>query len=345
MNKLQVAVFGGGYWGKNLIRNFSSLGEGEVKVVCDLNQEVLKEIKSEFPSLDTTSEFDQVLKQDSIAGVAVATPPSLHYPVAKQTLLAQKHTWVEKPLAMKVKEAEELTGLAKKEGLVLFVDETFLYDPALKIVKEMIDSGKIGKIYHLLFQRLGMGRIRCDSNVWWNSAPHDLSILRYLMPLTIKTISLKCFSYLQEGIEDVAWAFLELKDGVSACINLNWFYPHSTASVTIIGSKGAIHYEGRFKARKISLYQYELGSPPKRKVDGVPSPNFIPIGAKLQEEITEFGKHPPLELACKHFLECIKNRKEPLSSGQNSLKVVRLLEAGEISNNEGGKPIRVEEPL
>jgi predicted dehydrogenase len=345
MEKLQIAVFGGGYWGKNLIKNFCASEDGEVKIVCDLNKEVLRKIKSEFSFLDVTTDFKNVLKEDSIDGVAIATPPSLHYPVAREALIAKKHTWVEKPLSMRIKEGEELVNLAKKENLVLFVDETFLYDPALRIVKEVIDSEKLGKIYHLLFQRLGMGRIRCDSNVWWNSAPHDLSILRYLMPIPIKSISLRCFSYLQNGIEDVAWASLELKDGISACINLSWFYPHSTANVTVIGSKGAIYYEGRFKARKVSLYQYELGSPPKRKADGVPSPNFIPITAKLQEEITDFGKHPPLEIACKHFLDCIRKKKEPLSSGQNSLKVLRLLEAGETSKNEGGKLIIVQEEL
>ena len=343
MDKLVIAVFGGGYWGKNLIRNFRVSDEGEVKIVCDLNEEVLREIKSEFSFLETTSDFDKTLKEDNIDVVAVATPPSLHYPVARKTLQAKKHTWVEKPLSMQIKEGEELVDLAKKEGLVLFVDETFLYDPALRTVKEIIDSGKVGKIYHLLFQRLGMGRIRCDSNVWWNSAPHDLSILRYLIPFPAKNISLKCFSYLQNGVEDVAWSSLELEHGVSACINLSWFYPQSTASVTVIGSKGAIHYEGRFKARKVSFYQYHFGPPPKIQIDGVPSPNFIPSGAKLQEEITDFGKQTPLEAACRHFLRCIKDKKEPLSSGQNSLKVLRLLEAGEVSKREGGKPIMIPE--
>ena len=142
MDKLRIAVFGGGYWGKNLIKNFSDSGKGEVKIVCDLNQEVLKETVSQFPFLEATSDFNNVLKDQQIDCVAIATPPSLHYPVAKKALLAKKHTWVEKPLAMQIKEGEELVHLAKKEGLVLFVDETFLYDPALKIVKEMVDSGK-----------------------------------------------------------------------------------------------------------------------------------------------------------------------------------------------------------
>jgi predicted dehydrogenase len=341
MDKLRIAVFGGGFWGKNLIKNFSDSGKGEVKIVCDLNQEVLKETISQFPFLEVTSDFNKVLKDQQIDCVAIATPPSLHYQVAKKALLAKKHTWVEKPLAMQIKEGEELVHLAKKEGLVLFVDETFLYDPALKIVKEMIDAQKVGNVYHLFFQRLGMGRVRCDSNVWWNSAPHDISILRYLIPDSVKNICLKNFSYLQKDIEDVAWASLEFDNGISACINLSWFYPLSTASVAIIGSKGAIHYEGRFQARKVSIYKFNLGSPPEKKVNGVPSPNFIPINAKLEEEITAFGNLTPLEIACQHFLECIEDKKEPLSSGQNSLKVLHLLKTGEISNQKGGIPITI----
>jgi len=343
MDKLRIAVVGGGYWGKNLIKNFSHLEEGEVKIICDLNQEVLKETISQFPFLEATSDLNKVLKNEEIDCVAIATPPSLHYPVAKEALLAKKHTWVEKPLAMQIKEGEELVQLAKKEGLVIFVDETFLYDPALRIVKEMVDSGRVGEVYHLLFQRLGMGRVRCDSNVWWNSAPHDLSILRYLVSSPINNISLRNFGYLQKDIEDVSWASLEFENGISAGIYLSWFYPLSTASVTVIGSKGAIHYEGRFQARKVRFYKFNLGSPPEKKVNGVPSPNFIPISAKVEEEITDFGKLTPLEIACQHFLRCIKEKKEPISSGQNSLKVLRLLEAGEISSQKGGIPIKVAE--
>ena len=345
MNKLKIAVFGGGYWGKNLIKNFSNSGMGEVKIVCDLNQDVLSEIASQFPFVEVTSDFQRIIKDTQIDCVAIATPPSLHYPVARETLLAKKHTWVEKPLAMHIEEGEELVQIAKNHKLVLFVDETFLYDPALRMVKNMIDSGRIGNIYHLLFQRLGMGRVRCDSNVWWNSAPHDLSILKYLIPNTVKEITSKNFCYLQKDIADVAWSSLEFVDGISACINLSWFYPISTASVTVIGSNRAIHYEGRFKARKVSVYKFNVGSPPEKKVNGVPSPNFIPINAQLEEEITDFGTLTPLEIACQHFLSCIIENKEPLSSGAKSLKVVRLMNAGELSNQKGGIPIKMPEEL
>jgi UDP-2-acetamido-3-amino-2,3-dideoxy-glucuronate N-acetyltransferase len=340
---VRLAVLGGGYWGRNLIRNFSALEGIEVTLLCELNEEASMECKGLYPWLETCTDHGRIFQDDGVDGVIVVTPPSLHYQPAKEALAVGKHTFVEKPMATSYKEGKELVELAEKKGKVLFVDETFLYDPALRVVKEMLDGGAIGEVYHILMERLGMGRIRCESNVWWNSAPHDLSILRYLIGREVRSISLHGSVYLQKGIEDIAWASLELEGDMSAWIHLSWFHPLNTASLVIVGRRGAIFYEGRFKKRRITLYRYDVGSPPTQRVQGVPTPNVIPIQASVEKEVTEFGPEEPLRACCTSFVKAVTEGIEPPTSGRNSLKTLRVLEAGEISLRKGGEKISIKE--
>jgi UDP-2-acetamido-3-amino-2,3-dideoxy-glucuronate N-acetyltransferase len=340
---IRLAVMGGGYWGRNLIRNFAALEGVEVKLLCELNEKASTECKGLYPWLETCTDYGRIFQDKGIDGVIVVTPPSLHYQPAKEALAAGKHTFVEKPMAMSYQEGRELVELAEKKGRVLFVDETFLYDPALKVLKEILDGGAIGQVYHILMERLGMGRVRCESNVWWNSAPHDLSILRYLTGQGVQSISLHGSAYLQKGIEDIALASLELEGDISAWIHLSWFHPLNTASLVIVGSTGAIFYEGRFAKRKVTLYRYEVGTPPTQRVQGIPTPNFIPIKASVEKEITEFGPEEPLGASCASFIKAITDGSEPPSSGRNSLKTLRILEAGVISLRKGSEKISIEE--
>jgi UDP-2-acetamido-3-amino-2,3-dideoxy-glucuronate N-acetyltransferase len=340
---VRLAVMGGGYWGRNLIRNFAALEGVEVKLLCELNEEASRECKELHPSLETCTDQGRIFQDNEVDGVVVCTPPSLHYQPAKEALTGGKHVFVEKPMAMSYHEGRELVALADKQGKVLFVDETFLYDPALRVIKEMLDGGAIGKLYHILMERLGMGRVRCDSNVWWNSAPHDLSILRYLMGRKVQSISLHGSAYLQKGIEDVTLASLELEGGMSAWIHLSWFHPLNTASLVIIGNTGAIFYEGRFAKRKVILYSYDVGKPPTQRVRGIPTPNFIPIKASVEKEITEFGAEEPLRVSCASFVKAITEGIEPPSSGRHSLQTLQVLEAAQISLRKGGEKVFLEE--
>jgi predicted dehydrogenase len=245
-------------------------------------------------------------------------------------------------MAMSYKEGKELVALAEKRKKVLFVDETFLYDPALKVIKEMLEGGAIGKVYHILMERLGMGRVRCDSNVWWNSAPHDLSILRFLIGKGVRSISLHGSAYLQKRIEDWTMASLELAGNISALIHLSWFHPVNTASLMIVGSGGAIFYEGRFAKRKVVLYRYDVGKAPTQRVQGIPTPNFIPVKATVEKEITEFGPEEPLRGSCAGFVKAITDGVEAPSSGRNSLRTLQVLEAGVISLRKGGARVSLE---
>ena len=341
--QLRLAVLGGGYWGRNLIRNFAALEGVAVKLLCELNEEASKECKKLYPSLETCTDHGRVFKDNEVDGVVICTPPSLHYQPAKEALTAGKHVFVEKPMAMSYQEGKELVALAENKGKVLFVDETFLYDPALKVIKEMLDAGAIGTVYHILMERLGMGRVRCDSNVWWNSAPHDLSILRFLIGRGVRSISMHGSAYLQKGIEDVTLASLELDGDISALIHLSWFHPLNTASLVIVGSTGAIFYEGRFAKRKVVLYRYDVGKPPTQRVQGIPTPNFIPIKASVEKEITEFGPEEPLRGSCASFVKTITDGIEAPSSGRNSLQTLQVLEAGVISLRKGGARVSLKE--
>jgi len=197
MSTLGIGIIGGGYWGEKLLRVFGSLQGVRVRAVCDADPKRRAIVEGDVRFVSGTTEL---LCCDDVDTVLVATPPSTHYALAREVLVAGKHCWVEKPLAMRAVEAHELVGAARQRGLTLFVDETFLYDPLLQQAKRWIDAGRLGRVYHLSFERLGMGRIRRDSNVWWNSAPHDLSILRYLVPADVEGVHMDAFPYLQSGM-------------------------------------------------------------------------------------------------------------------------------------------------
>lgn len=255
--------------------------------------------------------------------------------MALAALRAGKHVWVEKPLALTAADGRELVAAAATARRTLFVDETFLYDPMVAEMRKQVESGALGEVVHLSFERLGMGRIRRDSNVWWNSAPHDLSILFHLVPRALARIQLHLHEYLQAGVADMATCDLELEGGVSAHIYLSWLHPEKKASVHVIGRERMLAYEGRFEQRAVTLYEYTLdrGAPAG---DPAMAP-IIPItrfeGRTL--EVPPAGE--PLARAAAHFVECIRTGEEPLSSGARSLRVVEALEAADRGATRGGR--------
>jgi len=337
---MRFGVLGGGYWGKNIIRNLLKMPGVEVALICDPHRGTREEIARDF-GLKVTGEPDAVLEAPGIDAVLIVTPPSLHYLPAKKALLAGKHVFVEKPMAMDYAQGEELLTLSERQGKVLFVDETFLYDPALRLVKELVQGEAIGPVRHVLSERLGMGRIRCESNVWWNSAPHDLSIIRFILPGKVTSITVKGNAFIQDGLEDVAMGLLELQGGVTCFVHLSWCHPHSTASLTVVGEKGAIFYEGRFKKRKVILYRYQFGEKPRDIVWGIPSPNLIPAQATEERTWTDFGPTEPLYASLEAFLRAIKEGFEAPSLGKYSLETLRVLDAGHRSLKEGGIRVQV----
>ncbi|TMA65532.1 MAG: Gfo/Idh/MocA family oxidoreductase, partial [Deltaproteobacteria bacterium] len=203
-SRVNVAIVGVGYWGGNLLRTFGKLPEVRVTDVCDLDVKRLRALGVEHPELRLIDDLGELVGRDDVDALVIATPPSRHHTMALAALHAGKHVWVEKPLALSAAEGRALVDAAAAAGRILFVDETFLYDPLVVEMKRLVDQGALGELYHLSFERLGMGRIRRDSNVWWNSAPHDLSILFHLVPRPVVSTRLHQHTYLQPGIADMA---------------------------------------------------------------------------------------------------------------------------------------------
>ena len=265
----------------------------------------------------------------------LATPPASHYALAKRVLEAGKNIWIEKPLALRLDEGRELVKLAGEQKRVLFVDHTFLYDDAVRLIQQMIGKGDLGTIYHLFLQRLNLGRIKRDSNVWWNSAPHDASILLHLLPGRPTNVQLHGYRYLQPHLEDLNMAIVEMSDGASAFIYHNWLYPENTARVTVVGSNRLLVYEGKFEKRSITVYEYELDRCEEAAASGE-VPTTIPSKIVGEHELQGFRDQEPLAAAVKDFIDSIREDRMPLSDGKFSLNVLAVLDAGEKSLRANG---------
>jgi predicted dehydrogenase len=329
---VRVAIIGLGYWGKNLLRTFARTPGARVSDLCDLDAAALARHAELAPDARHTADLAALLRRDDVDAVVLATPPSRHHAMALAALRAGKHVWVEKPLALTVTHGRELIEAARAGGRILFVDETFLYDPMVREMKRLIDDGVLGEVCHLSFERLGMGRIRRDSNVWWNSAPHDLSILFHLVPRRVLHARLHEHTYLQPGVADVAVCDLELEGGVSAHLYLSWLFPEKTANVTVIGRDRMLSYEGRFEKRGLTLYDYAID----RSTPAGGGAPILPIDRFAATPVEVADGPEPLALAAAHFVDSVRAGTEPLTSGARSLRVVEVLEGAEHGATRGG---------
>jgi predicted dehydrogenase len=338
---VSVALVGAGYWGRKLLPKFLAAPDCSVDVVCDLDAGLRREIEKAFPGTPTTASYDDVLKNPDISAVVLVTPPATHFALGSKALEAGKHIWIEKPLALRLAEGKKLVETAQARESVLFVDHTFLYDRAIRMAHDLIASGEMGNVYHVFLQRLNLGRIKRDSNVWWNSAPHDVSILLYLLKGRPVSVALHGYRYLQNDVEDLNMATVEMSDGASAFIYHNWLFPENTAKLTVIGSKKLLTYEGKFDKRAATLYEYATGE----RAGGAASPemaNTIPSKIVAEHQLEGVASEEPLAVAVGDFLDSIRGRRTPVSDGEFSLKVLAVLEAGEQSLRSGGKKIPVE---
>lgn len=324
----RTAVLGAGYWGTNLIRVLHNTDGIWLKTVCDPRPAVLQEIKTHYPHVALTASWQSVLDDQHLDAVVLATPPATHYRLARAALAAGKHTWVEKPLALHYAEGQELVALARTHRRVLFVDETFLYDPLVQQARTKIAAGDLGKIVHVSLERTGMGRIRRDSNVWWNSAPHDLSVLRYVLETPAVRIAASGHAFLQAGIEDVVWAALQLDGDISAHVYLNWLFPEKKASLMVIGERGMLGYEGRFAQRALTHFAYRLGQIAGTSPGAMSQANLIPIEKSEVVEFIQGDRTEPLLLACAAFRDSILSGVSAPSSGERSVRTLAVLEAG-----------------
>lgn len=336
---MNVAVVGAGYWGKNLIRNFATVQRCSLKYVCDLDEKLLAVQKRNFPFINTSTNLDDVLGDSQVEAVIVATDVPAHFSVAQRSLEADKHTYVEKPLTLKASESKILLELAKTKGLKLMVGHLLEYHPAVTYIKEMIDKGAIGQPYYMYTQRVNLGIVRQNENAWWSLAPHDISVICYLLGSEPVSVTAHGQCFLQKDIEDVVFATIKFADGKMANVHCSWLDPHKIRKMTVVGSEKMVVFDDMEASEKVRVC--DKGAAIKHDI----STSYAEVVSLRFGDIV-IPKVPggePLSIECKHFIDCALDGVPIRSDGIDGLRVVRVLEAGQKSLKSDGEPINPED--
>jgi len=338
-NALNVAVVGAGYWGKNLIRNFATATKSKLKYVCDLDEKRLAIQKKNFPFIETTTDLQKVLSDIEVDAVVIATEVPTHFSVAQKSLEAGKHTYVEKPMTSTAAESKILVDLAKEKGVKLMVGHLLEYHPGVNFLKEAIDKGEVGEPYYVYTQRVNLGIVRKNENAWWSLAPHDISIICYLLGSEPESVAAQGQCYLQKDIEDVVFATIKFTDGKMANVHCSWLDPHKIRKVTVVGSEKMVTFDDMEATEKVRMYDKAVAI--KQDI----TTSYVEVISLRFGDIV-IPKIPggePLSLECSHFIDSILDNKAIRSDGIDGLRVVRILEAGQQSLKNDGKPIRLED--
>jgi predicted dehydrogenase len=337
MKPIKVGVVGCGYWGPNLVRNFRSLPECSLKMMCDVSQERLKHLTGLYPEVKGEKSFENMLANGDIDAVVVATSVKLHHGMAKAALEAGKHCLIEKPMAASSEQCAELVDIAKKNGLVLMIGHTFLYSPAVRKIKEIVDRGELGDIRYICARRLNLGLFQKDINVAWDLAPHDISIILHLLEEQPFSVNCRGSAHVTPGIEDVTSMSLSFRKDRSAIIHSSWLDPRKVREMTIVGSKRMIVYDDVAQQEKIRIFDARVERPPHYDTFA----EFHYAYHYGDTYAPYLKQEEPLKTECQHFLECINHGKEPLTSGTRGLELVRILEASSASLKLGGSPVEL----
>ena len=322
-----IGVIGAGYWGPKHIRNFSELPGARATMVSDLDERRILSIQSQHPGIRTTTNYKDLLNSQDVDAVVIATPVSTHARLAREALLANKHVLVEKPLAATSKEAEDLMHIADQQQRVLMVGHTFLYNPAVRALRELVQNGDLGDIFYVYCQRLNLGLFQRDINVMWDLAPHDISILMYVLGQDPIAVGATATSYVRSGIEDVAYIQLAFPNRVHAAVHVSWLDPNKVRRITVVGSKKMAVYDDVESLEKIRVYDKGVDPPPLTASFGEFQLSYR-YGDIL---IPHVAGTEPLRMECEHFLECIQHGQRPLSDARQGLQVVQVLETAQAA--------------
>jgi len=328
---INVAVIGCGYWGPNLVRNFNRAKGSNVSYVCDLDQSRLNYIKKLYPLVKIIKDYKKILKDKTIEVVVIATPVKTHFKIAKDALLCQKHVWIEKPMTINSKQAKELIQIAKKNKRILIVDSTFIYTGAVRKIKELIQKKVLGKPYYYDSERVNLGLIRPDVNVIWDLAPHDISIIDYIFKQKPVSVCAIGSGHVFKGKYELAHLTLKHNGGLISHVHVSWLSPLKIRKIMIAGKKKMLVYDDIEPVKKIKVYN-----------KGVKVRARHPLYRDGQVSVPKLDQTEALKKECQHFLDCIKNKKRPLSDGESGLRVVQVLEAANKSLKKGGKETLIE---
>ena len=334
---LNIGVIGCGYWGPNHIRNFNALPNCNVLVCCDRDVKRLEHMKSLYPAIETTTETEDLFKDKRLDALVIATPVFTHYELAKKTLENGKHVLVEKPMTHSVETSLSLIKLAKNKNRVLMVGHTFEYTAAVNKAKEIMDSGDLGEPLYISSTRLNLGLFQPDINVSWDLAPHDISIITYLLGETPVSVNCQGKSHYKKDIEDVATITMNYANGVIAFIHSSWLDPNKVRKTTVVGSKKMLLYNDVETQEKIKIYDKGVDAPPyyDTYADFQFSYRYGDIHSPRLDD------YEPLKKQSKHFVDCIENGLTPKSDGYSGLKVVSILEAASLSLKKDGQAVPV----
>jgi predicted dehydrogenase len=335
MARLKIGAIGSGYWGPNLIRNFLELPDTKMAVVADLDPLRLTAVRTRFPQIETLTTDYREMFDRGLDAVVVSTPPETHADIVTDCLEHGLHVLVEKPLTTDVESAIALKELADERGLTLMVGHTFEFNPAVRMLKVMLDQSIAGDIRYIDAVRVGLGLFHPRLNVVWDLAPHDISILIHLlgeMPATVSTRGVAC---VQEGVEDVAYMTLNFPSGILAHVRLSWLDPMKTRRLTVVGSRKMIVYDDVALDEKIRVYDKRVDAMPRTDTFGAFQFAYHHGGI----EIPPIDFQEPLRIECQHFVDCIRSGERPLTDGDNGVRVVRVIEAAQESLRQGGVPV------
>ncbi len=324
--RASVALVGCGYWGKHIARNLHQLGC--LDWVVDQSPKVLESVRAGYKGVRTGRDFARLLRERSLRAVAIASPAAQHYEMAKAALVAGKDVFVEKPLALRVAEAEELVELARKRKRVLMVGHILEYHPAIIKLKELVASGELGELHYLYSNRTNLGKVRQEENILWSFAPHDIDVILLLMGGLPEWASTSGESYLQHEIADVTMTCLGFPGKARAHIFVSWLHPLKEQKLVVIGSRKMAIFDDVVKDGKLRLFD-----------KGIDMKDGRPVIRQTSESTLFFPETEPLREELQHFLDCLRTRRAPRTDGQNGLRVLRVLDACQRSLENGGHPV------
>ncbi len=332
---INIGIVGCGYWGPNIVRNFNAVNDARVTTVCDKNPKALNCIQKNYPSIQTISNYNKLVTSPDIDAVAIVTPVFTHFELAKKALQNGKHVFVEKPFTATVAQAKKLIELADKKNLKIMVDHTFLFTGAVSKIKELVDNGNLGKLYYFDSSRVNLGLFQHDVNVLWDLAPHDLSIMDYIIDERPDCISASGKTHINEH-EDIAYMTVHFTNNMIAHFNVNWLSPVKIRTTLIGGEKKMLVWNDLDADEKIKVYD--------KGVDVKNTEGIYKLLVSYRSGDMFAPKIAPkeaLKLEAEYFVDCILNDKTPFNDGHAGLRVVKMLEASTYSLRHGGKKVKL----
>ncbi len=337
MEPTRIGVIGCGYWGPNLVRTFLEMPEANVVAVVDRDRARLEHVRQRHPQIEHFVTDHRSLLDLDLNAVVVSTPPETHYPIASEFLRQGLDALVEKPIATRSEQALELVELAEANDLVMMTGHIGAYNPAVRALKEMIDSGELGEIRYVDAVRAGLGLFHPTLNVLWDLGPHDVAILLYLFGESPTSVSTRGIACVQRSVEDVAYTTMMFQGGFMAHLRSSWLDPYKSRRISVVGSKKMVVYDDLEALEKLKIYDKRVNA--IRQTDTFGEYQFSYHYGSVVSPYVHFEE--PLRVECSHFLECVRERKQPLTDGRNGYEVVQVIEAAQRSLRLGGTQVLV----